>query len=89
MCKPILIHRKSCDKCHRFLEGFFGQNGSSVLFVPPYCRTSSIQRHFQTKHEKHVNDEADKAETIKRAVAKYGKQSGIFTNVCDSKDEAT
>ena len=37
------------------------------------CHTSSIQRHFQIKHEKHFKDEVDKAESITRALARYGK----------------
>ena len=43
--------------------------------------TSSIQRYFQMKHEKHFKDEADKAKSTKRAIVRYRKQSSVFTNI--------
>lgn len=48
------------------------------------CRTSSVKRHFETKHEKTFKDQADKAESIKRAVSRYDKQASSlkdFTTV--------
>ncbi|KAG9259865.1 general transcription factor II-I repeat domain-containing protein 2-like [Astyanax mexicanus] len=47
------------------------------------CRTSSIKRHFETKHDKTYKDPAERAEAVKRAVARYGKQSSslkVFVN---------
>ena len=53
------------------------------------CHTSRIQWHFQTKHDKHFKDEAEKEESIKLAIAMHRKQSSVFTNVCVSKNQAT
>ncbi len=38
------------------------------------CWTLSVKCHFETKHEKTLKDEADKAELIKRAVSRYEQQ---------------
>lgn len=46
------------------------------------CRTSSVKRYFEMKHEKSFKDQADKAESIKRAVSRYDKQASsikVFT----------
>ena len=43
-----------------------------------FCRTSSIKRHFETKHKKSFKDYAEKLEFLKTAVSHYEKQSGIF-----------
>ena len=45
------------------------------------CQTSSIKRHFETKHEKSFKDDADKIELLKKAVSCYEMQSGIFKKV--------
>ena len=48
------------------------------------CRTSSVKRHFETKHEKTFKDQADKAESIKHAVTRYDKQASslkVFPSV--------
>ena len=42
------------------------------------CRTSSIKRHFKTKHEKSFKDDAEKIESLKKTVFRYEKQSSIF-----------
>ena len=42
------------------------------------CQTSSIKRHFETKHEKSFMDEEEKIESLKKAVSRYKKQSSIF-----------
>ena len=47
------------------------------------CRTSSIKRHFEKHHEKLYKDPAERAEAVKRAVARYNKQSSslkVFVN---------
>lgn len=56
----------------------------SVVF-----RTSSVQRHFQTRHESGFKDNADRTETIRRAVAQYTKQATFFTKISQGKDQAT
>ena len=45
------------------------------------CQTSSIKRHFETKHKKSFEDYAEKIEFLKKAVSHYEKQSGIFKKV--------
>lgn len=49
----------------------------SVVF-----RTTSVQRHFQTRHESRFKDNADRTETIRRAAAQY-------TKISQGKDQAT
>ena len=45
------------------------------------CRTSSIKRHFETKHKKSLKDDAEKIESLKKALSRYKKQSSIFKKV--------
>ena len=45
------------------------------------CQTSSIKRHFGTKHKKSFKNYAEKIEFLKKAVSHYEKQSGIFKKV--------
>ena len=45
------------------------------------CRTSSIKRHFETKHQKSFKDDAKKIKSLKKAVSCYEKQSSIFKKV--------
>uniref|UniRef100_A0A8C8RPP1 Uncharacterized protein n=1 Tax=Pelusios castaneus TaxID=367368 RepID=A0A8C8RPP1_9SAUR len=52
------------------------------------CRTSSVQRHFQTKHEKSFFGDADKIESIARAVAGFEKESSIFKHLIINKNQA-
>ena len=42
------------------------------------CRTSSIKRHFETKHQKSFKDDFEKNEALKKAVSTYEKQVSIF-----------
>lgn len=47
------------------------------------CRTSSVKQHFETKLQKTFKDEAEKAESITRAVSRYEKQAStlkVFTS---------
>ena len=53
------------------------------------CRTSSVKRHFETKHEKTFKDVADKAESVKHAVSRYGKQANTLKVFATAKDHAT
>ena len=50
------------------------------------CRTSSIKRHFETKHEKSFKDDAEKIESLKKAVSRYEKQSNIPKTVIRSRN---
>ena len=48
------------------------------------CRTSSIKRHFETKHEKSFKDDAEKIESLKKALSRCEMQSSIFKKVIRS-----
>ena len=37
------------------------------------CRTSSIKRHFETKHQKSFKDDFERNEALKKAVSTYEK----------------
>ena len=72
--------------------GFIQQNDRAVCALcceNVVCRTSSVKRHFETKHEKTFKDSADKAEAIKKAVSRYEKQSNVFKNLSASKSNET
>ncbi|XP_050730475.1 general transcription factor II-I repeat domain-containing protein 2-like isoform X3 [Eriocheir sinensis] len=72
--------------------GFIQQNDRAVCALcceNVVCRTSSVKRHFKTKHEKTFKDSTDKAEAIKKAVSRYEKQSNVFKNLSASKNNAT
>ncbi|XP_069988559.1 general transcription factor II-I repeat domain-containing protein 2A-like [Penaeus vannamei] len=51
------------------------------------CRTSSVTR--DAKRVKTFKDSADKAETIRKAVSRYEKQSNVFKNLSASKSNVT
>ena len=53
------------------------------------CRTSSIKRHFETQHEKSFKDDAEKTESLKKAVSPYQKQSSIFKKAIQSTNRTT
>ena len=41
------------------------------------CRTSSIKRHFEMKHEKFFKDVAEKIKFLKKVVSRYEKQTAF------------
>ena len=45
----------------------------TLCFENVVCRTSSVQRNFETRHERSFKDQADKGELIKPAVSRYEK----------------
>ena len=53
------------------------------------CCTSSIKRHFETKHKKLFKDDSEKHEALKKAVSRYEKQSSIFKKVVRSTNQIT
>jgi len=53
------------------------------------CRISSIKRHFETKHEKSFKNDAEKTESLKKAVSRYQKQSSIFKKAIQSTNQTT
>lgn len=50
------------------------------------CRTSSVKRHFQTRHKEKFKDAADKAETIKKALGEYEKQTNSLKSFTTAKN---
>lgn len=61
----------------------------TLCFENVVCRTSSVKRHFETKHEKTFKDQADKAESIKRAVSRYEKQASYLKVFATAQNHAT
>ena len=53
------------------------------------CRTLSIKRHFETKREKSFKDDAEKTESLKKAVSRYQKQSSISKKAIQSTNRTT
>ena len=57
--------------------GFVSRNDQAecaLCYQNVVCRTSSIKRLFETKHEKSFKDDAEKIESLKKAVSLYKKQ---------------
>ncbi|XP_075058530.1 zinc finger BED domain-containing protein 5-like [Mixophyes fleayi] len=57
--------------------------------VKALCRTSSVQRHFQTKHEVRYPNRDDRMEANRKAVSGYRKQSNAFNRLTVTKNQAT
>ena len=51
------------------------------------CQTFSTERHFETKHEKSIKVDAEKIESLKKAISRYDKQSSIFKKVIRSTNQ--
>ena len=45
------------------------------------CLSNSVRRPFERRHEKDSEEEADSVELIKKASARYEKQSSGFTTL--------
>lgn len=72
--------------------GFVQQNDRAICVLcreSVVFRTSSVQRHFQIKHESSFKDNADKREAIQRASKQYEKQSTFFSKVFQGKNQVT
>jgi hypothetical protein len=72
--------------------GFIQQKDRAVCALcceTVVCRTSSVQRHYQTKHQSMFKNSEKKSEAIKRAVSGYKKQTSIFSQVIGTKNKAT
>jgi hypothetical protein len=53
------------------------------------CRTSSVQRHFQTKHQSKFTTPEERSEAIKKAISGFKKQTGILSQAVGTKNKAT
>ena len=62
----------SCAEDYGFV--FHKDRNVCMLCFENVCRTSCVKRHFETKHKRSFKERADKGESIKRAVSRYGKQ---------------
>ena len=74
--------------------GFIQQKDRAVCALcceTDVCRTSSVQRHYQTKHQSMFKNSEEKSEAIKRAVSGYKKQTtrSIFSQEIGTKYKAT
>ena len=82
-CKRFKLDVRSFQESWTTDFGFISRDDRAVCVLccqNIVCRTSSIKRHFETKHEKSFNDDAEKIESLKKAVYRYEKQSSIFEN---------
>lgn len=90
--KKVKLNVPSFQSSWTYDFGFIQQNDRAVYALRcenVVCRTSSVKRHFETKHDKTFKDSADKAEAIKKAVSRSEKQSNAFKNLSASKNNAT
>ena len=72
--------------------GFVRRNDRAVCALcceNVVCRTSSIKRHFETKHKKLFKDDFEKNEALKKAISCYEKQSSIFKIAICSTNQST
>ena len=53
--------------------GFVFHKDRASCFENVVCRTSSVKRHFETKHERSFKVQADKGESITHAVSRCEK----------------
>ena len=53
------------------------------------CCTSSVQRHFHTKHQYKFKTSEEISEAIKKAISSFKKQTGISNQAVGSKNKAT
>ena len=72
--------------------GFVRRNNRAICALcceNVVCRTSSIERHFETKHKKLIKDDFEKKEALKKVVSRYEKQSSIFKKAIRSTNQTT
>lgn len=61
-----------------FLLFFFKIMPFAVCLENIVCLTSCVKRRFESKHEKSFKNQADRAESIRRAVSDYEKQTSTL-----------
>jgi hypothetical protein len=72
--------------------GFVGQKDRAVCAFcceSVACRTSSVKRHFQTKHQFKFKTSEEKSEAIKKAISGFEKQTSILSKAVGMKIKAT
>ena len=91
-CKRLKLDGKSFQKSWTTYFGFVSRDDLAVCVLccqNIVCLTSSIKRHFETKHEKSLKVDAEKIESLKKAVSLYEKQSSIFKKVISGANRTT
>ena len=91
-CKRLKLDVRSFQESWTTNFGFVSRDDRAVCALccqNIICRTSSIKRHFETKHEKSFKDDAEKIESLKKAVSRYEKQSSIFKKVISGPNRTT
>ena len=91
-CKRLKLDVRSVQECWTTDFGFVSRDDRAVCMhccQNIVCRTSSIQRHFKTKHEKSFKDDAEKIESLKKAASRFEKQNSIFKKVISGANRTT
>ena len=91
-CRRLKLDVRSFQESWTTDFGFVSRDDRAVCALccqNIVCRTSSIKRHFETKHEKSFKDDAEKIESLKKAVSRYEKQSSIFKKVISGANRTT
>ena len=79
-CKRLKLDVKSFQESWTTDIGFVSRDDLAlrVLYCQNIvCRTLSIKRHFETKHEKSFKDNAEKVESLKKAVFRYESKAAF------------
>ena len=61
----------------------------ALCYESVVCRTSSVQRHFETKHQSKFKTSEKKGEAIKKAISGFKKQTSILSQAFGMKSKAT
>ena len=88
--KKLKLHVGSFQEFWTTDFGFVSRDNQTVcaLCCPNVvCQTLSTKRRFETKHEKSIKDNAEKIESLKKAVYRYDRQSSIFNKVIRSMNQ--
>ena len=88
--KKLQLHVKSFQEFWTTDFEFISPDNQAVCALccqNVVCRTLSTKRHFETKHEKSIKDDAEKIECLKKAVSRYDKQNNTFKKVIRSTNQ--
>ena len=91
-CKKLKLDVRSFQESWATDFGFVSRDDRAVCALccqNNVCRTLSIKRHFETKHEKSFKDNAENIESLKKALSRYDKQSSIFKKVIFGSNRTT
>ena len=80
-CQEIKIARQFQESRTAGILGVVCCNDRAVCLLRNEnvaCRTSRIERHFETKRKKFLRDDTKKIEAFKKEVSRYEKQSQVL-----------